>query len=210
MTIWWLAFILIGLAAFLAGFVWIVISLGRLQGGGKGGKSIKDLNRAYSDVAEEDVNHLFNKEFREELRNRGRLRFEKVINENAMFMKQDLDLTISQLNEYMKKQVASKIDTEFTSYAKAMQEAQELALSSLQKTALEVEEQRVVLRETLRKDVADRENALINAYEENMAKIVEHYVLLALGEEFDLKSQMPYILKQLEASKKDIIEDMHL
>jgi len=211
MTIWWLAFVVGSLAAVFAGFVWVIVSLNRLQrGGGVGQKSVGALNKAYTDIAEEDATHLFNKEFREELRNRGRLRFEKIIDENAMFLKQDLDMTISQLNEYMKKEISSKLDSEFAAYAKAMHEAQELALGSLQKTAQEVEAQRVQLAEALKKDVAEREVALVKVYEENMAKIVEHYVLQSLGDQFDLKSQLPYIVAQMEANKQNIIEDMRL
>jgi len=213
MTIWWLAFILGSLAAVFFGFVVILVKLNNLQGGGKpakGKKSNADLDKAYSDIAEEDVDHLFNKEFREELRNRGRLRFEKIIDENAMFLKQDLDLTISQLNEYMKKEISAKLDTEFAAYAKAMKEAQELALSSLQKTAQDVEQQRVALAEALKADVAQREAAMLKVYEDNMAKIIEHYVLLSLGDQFDLKAQLPYIIKQIEANKQNIIEDMRL
>ena len=212
MTIWWLAFILGSLAAVFFGFVAILVKLSRLQAGTgvSGKKSVKDLNKAYTDIAEEDATHLFNKEFREELRNRGRLRFEKIIDENAMFLKQDLDLTISQLNEYMKKEIAAKLDTEFEAYAKAMKEAQELALSSLQKTAQDVEQQRVQLADALKKDVAEREASMLKVYEENMAKIIEHYVLLSLGDQFDLKAQLPYIIKQMETNKQNIIEDMRL
>ncbi len=211
MTIWWLAFIVGSLAAVFGGFIWIVLSLHRLQNGNTGGKkSVGDLNKAYTDIAEEDATHLFNKEFREELRNRGRLRFEKIIDENAMFLKQDLDMTISQLNDYMKQQISAKLDAEFAEYAKAMHEAQELALSSLQKTAQEVETQRLQLADALKKDVAARETALLKVYEENMAKIVEHYVLLSLGDQFDLKAQLPYIISQMEANKADIMEDMRL
>jgi hypothetical protein len=211
MTSLWLAFILGSLAAVFAGFIWVIVAISHLQSGGiKGQQSVKDLNKAYTDIAEEDATHLFNKEFREELRNRGRLRFEKIIDENAMFLKQDLDMTISQLNEYMKKEISAKLDEEFAAYAQAMQEAQELALGSLQKTAKEVEEQRVALAAALKKDVAEREVALLKVYEDNMAQIVEHYVLLSLGDQFDLKSQLPYIIGQMEANKKDIIGDMRL
>src|ERR1700712_3348705 len=151
MTIWWLAFIVGSLAAVFFGFVFIIVKLGQLQGGGKGKgkKSVEDLNKAYSDIAEEDATHLFNTEFREELRNRGRLRFEKIIDENAMFLKQDLDLTISQLNEYMKKEISKNLDEEFTAYAKGMRDAQQLALATLQRTATEVEEQHLKLAQAL-------------------------------------------------------------
>jgi hypothetical protein len=216
MSIEWLAFVLGSLAAVFFGFVWIVVKLNRLQGGGaRGGgpggtSSIGDLNKAYTDIAEEDATHLFNKEFREELRNRGRLRFEKIIDENAMFLKQDLDMTTSQLNEYMKKQIADKLDVEFADYAKAMKEAQELALSTLQKTAADIEAQRQQMASMVEKDAQEREAKIIKAYEENMAKIIEHYVVQALGDQFDLKAQLPYIVAQMEANKQNITEDMRL
>jgi len=214
MTIWWLAFILGALAAVFFGFVWVIVTLNRVGGGGggsgKGGKTKQDLDKAYSDMAEEDAAHLFNKEFREELRNRGRLRFEKIIDENAMFLKQDLDMTISQLNEYMKQQITDKLDAEFTEYARAMKEAQELALTTLQKTAADIETQRANMAATLQQDAAAREAKIMKAYEENMAKIIEHYVVQALGDQFDLKAQLPYIVAQVEANKQNIAEDMRL
>jgi hypothetical protein len=211
MTIWWLAFILGSLAAIFAGFVWVILAIGRMQTRSADvGKSPEDLNAAYTDIVEQDATHVFNTEFREELKNRGRLRFEKIIDENAMFMKHDLDSTISQLNDYMKQQIAGKLDIEFETYAKAMKEAQGLALTTLRKTAEEVEEQRVQLAAALKADVAQRESALLKVYEENMAKIVEHYVLQSLGDQFDLKSQLPFIIAQMEANKEKIMEDMRL
>lgn len=211
MTIWWLAFILGTLAAVFLGFVWVIVTLNRLgQTAANQKKTVTDLNKAYSDIAEEDATHLFNKEFREELRNRGRLRFEKIIDENAMFLKQDLDMTISQLNEYLKKQISDKLDTEFADYTRAMKEAQELALSTLQKTAADVEAQRQQMAAAIEKSAAEHEAKVMQAYETNMAKIVEHYVLEALGDQFDLKAQLPYIMAQMEANKENIAEDMRL
>jgi 2-oxo-4-hydroxy-4-carboxy--5-ureidoimidazoline (OHCU) decarboxylase len=211
MTTWWLGLIIGSLTAVFVAFISVILALNRLQNGGKGGnKSIGQLDKSYTDIAEEEATHLFNKDFREELRNRGRLRFEKIIDENAMFLKQDLDMTISQLNEYMKQEIARKLDSEFEAYAKAMKDAQELALATLQRTAQEVEAQRVALADALKKDVAEREEALVRVYEENMAKVVEHYVLQALGEQFNLRDQLPYIIAQMEANKQNIIEDMRL
>lgn len=212
MTTWWLIFILGTLTAVFFGFIWIVVTLSRLGGGGKvGGKrSTEDLNKSYSDIVEEDATHLFNKEFREELRNRGRLRFEKIIDENAMFLKQDLDMTIAQLNEYMKKQISSKLEQEFAAYSKAMGEAQELAIDSLKKTATDVEQQRNAMVDAMQKEVTARETAMIDVYQENMAKIIEHYLQSSLGETIDLNSQLPYIIARMEENKKDMVEDMRL
>jgi hypothetical protein len=211
MTILWLAFILGSLGAVFVAFIWIIVTLNHLQiRPVKEEKSAEDLNKANTDIVEEDATHVFNKEFREELKNRGRLRFEKIIEENATFLKQDLDATITELNKYMKDQIAAKLDVEFEAYAKAMKEAQDLALGTLRRTAEEVETQRVQLADAMKSDVAQRETAILKIYEENMAKIVEHYVLQALGDQFDLKSQLPYIIGQMEANKQNIMEDMRL
>jgi hypothetical protein len=211
MTSWWLGGIVGSLVAVFLAFIWVVVKMHELQTGGKKPKkSASDLDAAYSDLAEEDVNHIFNKAFREELRNRGRLRFEKVVDENAMFMKQDLDLTISQLNEYMKEQIASKLESEFADYDKAMKEAQELALDVLQRTASELEEQRQALNNAMQKSISSHETNMLKNFETNMATVVEYYVLQSLGEQFDMKAQLPYIMKQMEDHKKEMIEDMLL
>jgi hypothetical protein len=51
---------------------------------------------------------------------------------------------------------------------------------------------------------------LVTAFESNMAQIVEHYLLGALGDQYDLKAQLPSIIKQMEANKDVIVEDMKL
>lgn len=201
---WWQLLIVGGFVVIFTGIVLVGLQLRRLNA-----KSLKQ-EKTFNEMALEESGGLFNKEFHEELRNRGRLHFEKVVNENAMFLKQDLDMTIAQMNEYLKKTIGSKLDEEFAAYEKAMKEAQELAISSLQKSASAVEEQRVLMVETLKKDVAEKEALLIKTYEENMAKIVEYYILQALGDQFDLKSQLPFIISQMEANKQKIVDDMRL
>src|SRR5215471_549279 len=118
MTIWWLVLILSFLGAFASGFLWIVIRLGR--GGGAPGAHPERLAESYQQAAKEDVEHIFNNEFREELRNRGRLHFEKIINENAMFLQQDLRLTTSQLNDYMKSEITRTLKEEFAKYEQSI------------------------------------------------------------------------------------------
>jgi hypothetical protein len=207
----WLVAILGGLAAVFGALVWAATEMRKMRiAATPKPKTKEELDKAFTDIAEEDINHLFNKQFREELRNRGRLRFEKIIGENAMFLKHDLDMTIAQLNEYLQKEISRNLEAEFADYAKAMNDAQELALTSLRKTANEVEEQRVALSNALKADVAAREEQMLKLYEDNMAQIVEYYVLQTLGDQFDLKAQMPYILEQMENNKEAIIKDMRL
>ncbi len=201
--------IFVALAAVVGALVWAGFQFKNMQGPKKP-KPGQPGNGSTAEMAEEDVSHLFNKEFREELRNRGRLRFESIVNENAMFLKQDLDVTIAQLNEYIKKVIEKKLDEEFTAYTKAMAEARELATASLQKSANAVEEQRKAMKQMLEKNETEREAGLIKAFEENMAQVVEHYLLQTLGQQFDIRTQLPYIVTQMETNKQAISEDMRL
>jgi len=168
----------------------------------------KPKGEAYSDTAEADVEHIFNDEFREELRNRGRLHFEKIISENAMFLQQDLRITTSQLNDYMKDEITRTLQEEFTKYEESIADAKKIAIESINKTQTVIEQQRQLLGDQLQKQIAGEKDSLLSRFDENMAEIVNHYVLAAIGDQIDLSDQLEYILNDLEANKEQIIEDI--
>jgi hypothetical protein len=203
MTIWWLAAALGVLAFAGVAFIWLAIRVGA---GGAGGK--KSGISSFEQAAEEDVEHIFNEQFREELRNRGRLHFEKIIGENAMFLQQDLRLTTSQLNEYMKAEITNKLQEEFAKYEQSIMDAKQLAVDSIEKTNAAVDEQRQKLGADLKTEIDKEKANLIKHFEENMADVVNHYVLAAVGGQIDLSDQLEYILSELEANKQAIIEDI--
>lgn len=204
MEIWQLALIVGSLAASTMAFVWMALH----GGGGSTGKKSKNGQDPYTEMAEKDVEHIFNETFREELRNRGRLHFEKIIGENAMFLQQDLRLTTSQLNEFMKDEITKKLREEFAKYEESITDAKELAIDSITKTQQAIEEQRKVMSQQLAKELADEKARLAKHFEENMADIVNHYVLAAVGDQIDLNDQLEYILASLEESKEAIIKDI--
>jgi hypothetical protein len=187
-----------------SGFIWMAL---QLRNGGKktsGGDASKDITQR----AENDVEHIFNDTFREELRNRGRLHFEKIIGENAMFLQQDLRLTTSELNEYMKQEITAKLKEEFAKYEESITSAKELAVDAIQKTKDAVEEERDTLTQQLRIDVEAEKNRQIKAFEDNMADVINHYLLTAIGDQIDLNDQLEYILANFEANKQAIVEDI--
>ena len=203
MELWWVIVILVSLLATTIAFVYLAI---QIRSGG--GKNSRDNSDPYTVLAENDVEHIFNDEFRQELRNRGRLHFEKIIGENAMFLQQDLRLTTSQLNEYMKNEITSKLQEEFTKYEESISDVKNLALESITKTQVAIEQQRQMMSQQLSKEVANEKARLIKRFEENMADIVNHYVLAAVGSQIDLNDQLEYILEEMEENKKNIIEDI--
>jgi len=161
-----------------------------------------------AEAIDTNINKIFNDEFREELRNRGRLHFEKIIGENAMFLQQDLQLTTSQLNDYMKQEITKTLKEEFTKYEQSINDAKQLAIDSIAKTQKAIEEQREILGKQLDEQVASEKERVLSRFEKNMADIVNHYVLAAIGNQIDLNDQLEFILGELEANKKDIIEDI--
>lgn len=202
MTIWWLILILAVLGAAGIAFIWLAVRIGN-----SGGKK-SNAPGSYEEAAEQDVEHIFNEDFREELRNRGRLHFEKIIGDNAMFLQQDLRLTTSQLNEYMKTEITHKLQDEFNKYEQSIMDAKQLAIESIQKTNAAIDEQRQILGQQVQTEMTNEKQELIKHFEDNMANIINHYVLDAIGNQIDLNDQLEYILTQLEANKQAIIEDI--
>jgi translation initiation factor 6 (eIF-6) len=45
-------------------------------------------------------------------------------------------------------------------------------------------------------------------FESDMARVVNHYVLAAVGNQIDMSDQLGYILSELEANKKEIMKDI--
>lgn len=198
-----LGLILISLLSATASFIWLALRLSSPQG--NKGKTMVD---GVVDAAEKDVEHIFNEEFREELRNRGRLHFEKIIGENAMFLQQDLQLTTSQLNEYMKTEITKKLQEEFAKYEQSITDAKQMALESISKTQEAIEQQRELMGQQIVKEIETEKARLVKRFEDNMADIVNHYVLAAIGDQIDLNDQLEFILSDIEANKEAIIQDL--
>lgn len=198
-----LGLILISLLSATVAFIWLAFRLGGIQNT-KGKTAVEGV----IDAAEHDVEHIFNEEFREELRNRGRLHFEKIIGENAMFLQQDLQLTTSQLNEYMKTEITKKLQEEFTKYEQSITDAKQMALESISKTQEAIEQQREIMGQQIIKEIDTEKARLVKRFEENMADIVNHYVLAAIGDQIDLNDQLEFILSDIEANKEAILQDL--
>lgn len=202
MNIWGLAAVLISILASTLAFIWLAL---RMQGTNGKPRNLKDDTIK---AAEDDVMHIFNDEFREELRNRGRLHFEKIIGENAMFLQQDLRLTTSQLNEYMKDEITKTLKEAFDNYSQSISDAKQMAIDSLSKTQEAVEQQREAMSQQLAAEVHKEKELIIERFEENLGQIVNHYLLQAIGDQIDLNDQLQYIIANLEANKQDIIRDI--
>lgn len=92
----------------------------------------------------------------------------------------------------------------------AMQGAQDAALQALTHSTDALRQQQEQLGASLDKNIAEQQTLIIGIFETNMARIIEHYLLGALGDQYDLKAQLPSIIKQMEENKQAIVDDMKL
>lgn len=196
----WFVFIVASLLSAAGAFVWL--AMGQRRGGGK------HQGDDFVDAANQEVERIFSDEFREELRNRGRLHFEKIISDNAMFLKQDLQLTASDLNKYMQEQIKKVLKEEFAKYEESIDSAKQIAIEAIGKTQTALDEQRQLLQQQVQEEVKKEKARLMATFEENMSQVVNHYLLDAIGNEIDLTDQLDYIYRHFEDNKAAIVEDI--
>lgn len=236
----------------------------------------------------EDLNdlieqHFFTANFREELRNHGRLYFEQIIKENGELFKRELqsttveikaglqahltehlDTVIGQLNDQIKDYVAVQLSQQLTHHSKVMKESQDEVLESIEKSAKSlkaqyqelsgtlqqnIESQNKAMNETLavnsthlagvrqaqdaalqtitssaealqqqyqqltttlQQSIVNQEKMMLDAFQTNMAQIIEHYLAGAINEQYDLRAQLPAIVHQMQSQQKEIMDDMNL
>lgn len=91
-----------------------------------------------------------------------------------------------------------------------MKDTQGLALQWLAQSVKSLQEQHQQLTSELQKNVAEQESMLVDVFQQNMARVIEHYLLTIMGEQYDLKAQLPSIIKQMEANKQAMADDMKL
>lgn len=200
--IFWFIFLILAIVSIAGGFIWLGLQIANI--------SHAETNKEdFINQAETDVERIFNDEFREELKNRGRLHFEQIINENAMFLKQDLQLTASQLNEFMQDSIKRVLKEEFAKYEESIDNAKQLAVESIEKTQQVLEDQRAQMSAQLAEEVATEKKRLMTKFDSNLQQVMNYYLLEAVGTEIDLTDQLDFIFRQLEDNKQAILEDIH-
>lgn len=203
MDTWLLILLISTIVAATGAFIWLALKLEAVPSHSK--KSVKE---GVLKAVEDDVEHIFNDEFRQELRNRGRLHFENIIGENAMFLQQDLRLTTSQLNEFLKAEITHKLTEEFAKYEQSINDAKELATESIKKTQDAIEMQRQALGQELHTEIETEKKRRLDRFDKNLADIVNHYIMEAIGNQIDLTDQLEFIIGELKTNKDAILEDL--
>lgn len=106
-----------------------------------------------------------------ELKSRGRIQFEKSVEENSARFKKDLNAVIAKADAELKEHIATELDEQITANNEVMKHAQEEALKSLKQSAEQFRKQHEELSEVLQKSVADHQATLATMFEESKTQI---------------------------------------
>lgn len=196
------------LGVLVLGIVMTLVSVMLSRAARRKEAAVEAAKGPYSQQTQSTVDAIFDDKFRQELRNRGLIHFEKIINENALFLEQDLRLTASQVNEYMKQEIRTNLGKEFSNYQQSIADAKQLAIDSIAKTQAALEQQRAILTKQLEQQFEAAKLQMVQHFQDNMSEIINHYIVAAIGNQIDLNDQLEFIIGELEANKAAIVEDL--
>ena len=136
----------------------------------------------------------------------------EIINESAQRVSQRADQLSSDLEKNVTDQASRLANVYQQNLARLEEsrEAQNKALESLASSNEELKRQHQELRQLVDTSIANQKAMLTDLINDNMARIVEHYVIGALGEQSDLTEQLPAILQRMEENKQAMSDDMRL
>lgn len=178
--------------------IWVVVLITKLT----------NKTNLMGSAPEKAIETMFNTEFREELRNRGRLHFEKIITDSAMFLQQDLRLTSTQLADHIKNVITTKLQDEINNYEQTVRDAKDIAIEAIKKTNQAIEEERKALNQQIQTEVATQKKQALDRFASDMADIINHYLLEALGKELEPGTEVNLVIAELQKNKQAIIEDL--
>lgn len=165
-------------------------------------------NRAsLDDPFQPNTSQLVTPEFRDQLQHNAKVQFEKIIQESAHFIEQDVRISTSQLNDYIKTQITGLLKEQFEKYGDSIIEAEKIALMSLEKSRESIEQQRLVYQKQLMHEMAIEKQRIIANFEAKAAQIIKQYTTSALHGVMSAK-QLESLETEILKHKKEIIEDI--
>lgn len=182
--------------AILLAFIWVAVRLGP-KGRGQFGGGQKSHD-----------GELFDDDFRAKLRQRGVARFEHALDQHAAFLQQDLRKISDEVGEFIKDQAAGILKEEFTDQKQSVAAAAQHMSDAFAKMDKAIDDYQKTMTEQLQKELLAEKQRRLERFGENMADVVTHHVQQTLGTHMEVGEQVEFIIKNLEANKTAILEDI--
>ncbi len=126
--------------------------------------------------------------------------------------KRQSDEAVQQLKHNAEEQsrMLNEIYQQTSGSASQMKQSQAEAIESLQKTVSSLQEQHGRLQQMIDESITKQKTMATELINEHMARIIEHYLIGALGERSDLAKDLPNILEKMQEHKQAMMDDMTL
>lgn len=126
--------------------------------------------------------------------------------------KRQSDEAMRQLKQSSEEQLRTlqELYGQATGGASQMKQSQEQAISQLEQSVASLEEQHQRLQQMIDESIAKQKTMAAELVNEHMARIVEHYVIGALGERSDVAKDLPNILEKMQENKQAMMDDLSL
>lgn len=189
LLITWVASVL----AILFAFIWVAVRLGP---------------RSRNQGAHGRPDDTFDDDFRAKLRERGVLRFERTLDQQAAFLQQDLRKISDEVAEHIKEQATGIIKEEFTDQKQSVAAAQQHITDAITQLDRMLSDYHKTLSEELHKELIAEKERRLERFTANMSAIITEHVQQTLGSHMQVGEQVQFILKNLEDNKTAIVEDI--
>ena len=127
-------------------------------------------------------------------------------------VKRQSEAAVQQLRQQSDEQsrMLGEIYQQTSGGASQMKQSQEQAISSLEQSVASLQEQHGRLQQMMDESIAKQKTMATELINEHMARIIEHYLIGALGERSDLAKDLPNILEKMQEHKQAMMDDMSL
>lgn len=177
----------------LLAFIWVALRLGPKNRGHNSGHNGSDM---------------FSDDFRSKLQERGVARFEHALDQNAALLQQDLRKISDSVSEHIKEQATEIIKDEFSDQKQSVIAAQQHMVEAFSKIDRAIVDYQQKMTDQLAAELLSEKQRRLERFEKNMADVVINHVEQTLGAHMEVGEQVEYILKNLEANKTAIVEDI--
>lgn len=93
-------------------------------------------------------------------------------------------------------------------YQTSLTEVRQAALDAIAQAQAQLEQEKATLRAQMADELAKEKERRLTQFETDMTDIVGYYVQVAVGNQLELRDQMPAILTDMKAAKAAMLEDL--
>ena len=128
--------------------------------------------------------------------------------QNATFLQQDLHNIGEEVTEFIKERATDILKDEFSDQKKTVATAQQHMAHTFATIDQQIVDFQKSMAEQFKKELTAEKERRLEYFSQNMAEIITNHIQHTLSENLDVGEQVQFIISNLEANKRAIVEDI--